>query len=243
MSFSKIPAQHSQDLSWKQECVAQAQTGRLKRSKGLRQVQNQCHRSSILFFCFAIKPFHLHQDLPHGLLGSSIPAICGVPIHTILLLPVFHFWCPQCFPPTYQRWHGRNRHLTRDILWDQEEDRRAGLLRLCSTFSKTSTISPLVSCVQSKGTLGWKPSRPTPVFALYNLDAFAVNTPFSFGKASSTFLNSSFSKACPSSSARSHHTASALPILPSLLRNDPTTLHSLLSLGPVSTIGTVSFLQ
>ena len=73
---------------------------------------------------------------------------------------------------------------------------------------------------------------------------FAVRTLLALEKASSTFFNSSFSKACPSSSARSHHTASAFPILPSLLRNDPTTLHPpLLSLGPVSTIGTVSFLQ
>ena len=46
-----------------------------------------------------------------------------------------------------------------------------GHLPLCSTLSKNSTIPPLVSSVKSKGTLGWKPSHPPPVFALYILDA------------------------------------------------------------------------
>ena len=51
-----------------------------------------------------------------------------------------------------------------------------GHLPLCSTFSRTSTISPLVSFVKSWGTFGWKPSHPTPVFALYDLDTLSNHT-------------------------------------------------------------------
>ena len=56
-------------------------------------------------------------------------------------------------------------------------------MRPFSTFSKNSTISSLVTLVKSKGILGWKLSHPTPVLALYNLDAFSSSHSFSFGGA------------------------------------------------------------
>ena len=67
-----------------------------------------------------------------------------------------------------------------------------GHLPLCSNFSRNSTISPPVSFVASRGTFGWNPSHPTPVFSLYNPDAFSRSQSVSLGKASSNFFNSSF---------------------------------------------------
>ena len=67
-----------------------------------------------------------------------------------------------------------------------------GHLPLCSTFTKNSTTSPLVSFVKSRGTFGWNPSHPTPVFAMYNLDALSKSPSFNLGNASSHSFNSSF---------------------------------------------------
>ena len=64
-------------------------------------------------------------------------------------------------------------------------------LPLYSTFSKNSTIYLLVSFGKSKGTVGWNLSHPTPVFALYNLDAFSKSPSFNLGSASSHSLYSS----------------------------------------------------
>ena len=61
------------------------------------------------------------------------------------------------------------------------------------------------------------------MFSLYNLEALSNSHSFSLGKASSNFSNSSFSKACPPNSARSHHTATAWRTLSFLLHNSPTT--------------------
>ena len=168
-------------------------------------------------------------------MGTSIPANCSVPIHAILLLPLRHVWCSQSFPPTYRRRHQRNRSLTRDILRNQEEHRRAGLLRsfpLCSSFSKNSTIFPLVSCVKSIGTFGWNPSHPTPVFALYNLDAFSNSPSFTLDNASSHSFNSSFLHGLSCTLCISSlHCQMFLTILFFLLHNGPTTSH-LLPLSP-----------
>ena len=46
--------------------------------------------------------------------------------------------------------------------------------------------------MKSRGTFGWNPSQPTPVFALYNLDAFSMSPSFNLGDASSHSFNSSF---------------------------------------------------
>ena len=186
--------------------------------EGLCQVQNQGYRSLILFFCFVTKSFHFHKYFPHRLLSSSVSTIRGVPIHAILLLPRRHFWRS----PSNQRWHERNRALTCNILRNREEHRRTSLLR------PLATISPLVSFVTSKRTFRWKPSHSTPVFALYNLDTLSTSTSSNLGSASSNLFNSSSSKAYPPPSARFRHTASALPILPSLLHSGPAAWHPLL---------------
>ena len=104
-----------------------------------------------------------------------------------------------------------------------------GHLPLCSTFSKNSTISPLVSFVKSKRTFGWNPSHPAPVFAVYNLDTFSKSHSFNPGSASSNLFNTSFSKGCPQKSVCFHHIANALNILPSLLHSGPKVSHPLLS--------------
>ena len=100
----------------------------------LRKVQHQGHSHSILCFCSSIKSLHFHQYFLHCALSSSISTIRGVPINSILLLPLRHFWCSPGFPPTDQRRHKRNWPLTRDVLQNQREHRRAGLLRPFSTL-------------------------------------------------------------------------------------------------------------
>ena len=101
--------------------------------EGLRLVLHQGHRSLVFFLGVFIKSFHFHYNFPPGLLGSSTPAICSIPLLTVLLLPLCHVWRPQCFPPPYQRRHQRNRPLTHDILRNQEEHRCACFLRLLAT--------------------------------------------------------------------------------------------------------------
>ena len=99
----------------------------------LRQVQNQGHGSLFLCFCSSIKSLHFHQDFP------------------ILFAELLHFarqWRPTLRdtsaatspllvlsrPPANQRWHERNRSLTRDILRNQEEHLGTGLLRPFATL-------------------------------------------------------------------------------------------------------------
>ena len=152
-------------------------------------------RRLLHFLAQKVHRFHLQQNCPHRLLGSSISAVCSVLIHTVLLLPLGHFRCSQGFPPTNQRRHKSNRSFTRDILRNQENivmHACCGHFPLCSTFSRNSMISPLVSFGTSRRTLGWKPSHPTPVFALYSLDASSSSPSFRLGSASSNFFNSSF---------------------------------------------------
>ena len=92
---------------------------------------------------------------------SSISPVGGVPLDAILLLPVRHFQCSQGFPPTNQRWHERNRSLTRDSLKHQEEHRRASLLRPFATlFHLLQELYDFPSC--------FFVSHPSPVFALYS---------------------------------------------------------------------------
>ena len=121
----EMTAQHSQDLSW--------ETGMRRPSPDHKEtdtLESLCqHRSLTFFLCFSLKSFHLHQNSPHRSLVSYVSAICSVPIHTILLLPLRHLVCPQSFPPTYQPWHKRDWPLTRNILRNQEEHRYTGLLQ------------------------------------------------------------------------------------------------------------------
>ena len=119
----------------KLKCVAQTQTtGKLTRSKAFARSRTNAtapRSSSFAFFHFS---FHLHQSCPHCSLSSSIPAICTVPIHTVLLLPLCYLRCSEGFPLTYQLRHQRNRPFTRNIFWNQEEHRCACLLRLFATL-------------------------------------------------------------------------------------------------------------
>ena len=102
-------------------------------------------------------------------LSFSISTISSVPFNTVIQLQLRHLRCCQSFLPTSQRWHKRNRSLARDILRIRKNivvQACCGHFPLCSTFSKNSTTSPLVSFVKSRETLEWKPPHPTPVFAL-----------------------------------------------------------------------------
>ena len=96
-----VPAQHSRDLPWEAEVRSSRPTpqGRLTRSKAFSKSQNQGY-CSLIFFSLAqyFNPFisiQVSSDCP---LSSSISAISGVPINTILLLPLRHFWCSQMLP-------------------------------------------------------------------------------------------------------------------------------------------------
>ena len=153
----------------------------------LRQVYDQGHSSLCLCFRSCTKSLHF----PHCTLSSSVSTIGGVPMDAVLLLPLRHLRHSQSFPPTDQRWHQRNWPLTRDVFGNQQEHRGAGLLQPLATLLhllKNSTFSPFFSFVKSKGTFGWKPSHPTPVFALYNLDAFSQVTFFQPRQRFLTFL-------------------------------------------------------
>ena len=214
----------------KLKCVAQAQTTRrLTRS-------NAVVKSSSLIFCFClpVRSFHFHRYFPHCALSSSVTTIRGVPLHAILLLPLCHFWRSQSFPPTNQRWHERNRSLTCNILRYQEKHGRTRLLRpfhtLLHLLQKLHDFSSCFLC-QVQGTFGWNPLHPTPVFALYNFDAFSRSPSFNLGNASSHS-----SMACLAYSVFPRHIDNALPILCSSPHNDLTKSYLLPSSGSVCTL-------
>ena len=141
------------------KCVAQAHTTRrLTRSNAFATSSTRATAPKYSSPAPVFEPLHLHQHFPNCLLSSSISAVNSVSINTILLLPLRHFWCPQGFPPAYQRGHQRNRPLTCNVLLHQEEHRRASLLRPFFTL-----FHLCVSFVKSSGTLGGNPSQPTPV--------------------------------------------------------------------------------
>ena len=84
----------------------------------------------------------------------SVSPVSGVPINAVLLLPL--------------------RHLRR---YSSELRRTSSCMLVAATFhsappsfSKNSTISPLVSFVMSKGPWGGSRHIHNPVLALYNLD-------------------------------------------------------------------------
>ena len=131
-------------------CVAPSSYHKMADSlKCLRKVQHQGHSPSIpsiLCFCY------FHQHFPHCALSSSISTIHGVPIDSILLLLLRHFWCSQAFPATNQRWHECNRLLTRIVPRNQEEHRCAGCVAaICHCgppYPGPRKISHLVSFVK-----------------------------------------------------------------------------------------------
>ena len=167
----------------------------------------------IFFSCSISILLHFHQDLPHCPLSS-------VPVNAVLLL---HFATSGALKASHQRlsvgisaigfslvtFYGIKKNIVVHAC--------CGHFPLCSTFSVNSTISPLVSFVKA-----------TPVFALKNLETFSKTHAYNIGSASSNFLSSLFPNACPPSSARFRHTATALPILSSLLHSGPKALRPLL---------------
>ena len=180
-------AQHSQDLPWEAEVRRPSPDHRKADPlKSLRQVQDQGHSS--LFFCL--------QDFPHCALSSSVTTIRGVPLPAILLLPLCHFWRSQGFPPASQSWHERNRPFTCDILRNQEEHRRAGLLRpffaLHQLLQELHGFSSCLFCQVQGNFRVESVAHPTPVFTLYNLDAFSRSPSFNLGNTSSHSWNYSF---------------------------------------------------
>ena len=133
-----------------------------------------------------------------------------------------------------------NRSLTRDILRDQEEHRRASLLRPFATlFHLLQELYDFSSCFfcHVQGNFRMESVASHSCFCIVQSGCFFFSRShsFSLGKASSNFFNSSFSKVCPPHFAHFRHTASALPILSSLPQNDLTTSR-LLFLSSVSAL-------
>ena len=210
---SKQPHSTRKIILGKLRDVAQAQTtGRLTFARSRTKAQ-----PLILCFCSSSKSLHFHQYFPHCTLSSSMSPVGGVALDAILLLPL-----PGAVNVGMSA-IGLSLVTFLGIKKNIVVQACCGHLPLCSTFSRNSTISLLGSFVKSKGTFGWNPSRPTPVSAVYNPDAFSRSHSFGLGEASSNFFNSSFSKDCPPHFAHFRHTANALPILSSSPRNSLTT--------------------
>ena len=160
-----------------------------------------------------------------GLLST----ICGVPINTVLQLPLCHIWCCQGFPPTYQRGHKRNRPLTCDMLRDS---RRTSLCMLVAAFAPPLHLLQefhdfSLSFLMSNPRVPWSGSCHIRLLLL--LCTFSIpspsHTPLNLGSASSHFLSSSFFQGL-SSTFWSHCQCFAHPS--SLRHNSPTTSHPLL---------------
>ena len=164
--------------------------------ESLRKVQHQGHRTSIFCFCSSFKSLHFHQYFPHCALSSSISPVASVPINAILLLSLRHFWCSQGFPPTTQRRHERNRPLSRNIFRNQEEHRRASLLRPFTTLfhllQELDNFSSRFVCQVQRNCWVESVTSHSCFFALYNLDALSKSPSSNLGNASSHSFNSSF---------------------------------------------------
>ena len=136
--------------------------------------------SNIFFLCSVFGPLHLHQDFPNCSLSSSshsIRYLCAlIAFHQRINVGI------SAIGLSLVTFFGIEKNIVVQA--------RCGHLPPCSTFSKNSTISLLVSFVKSRLNFGWQPSHPTPVFALYNLEAFSKSQYFSLGKASSNFFKS-----------------------------------------------------
>ena len=159
---------------------------------GLSQDQYQGDRSLIFFSCLKITSVHVQHIYPHHTIRSFISSISGTPFNTMFVLPFLHLRRPQSFPPTNHRRHERNWPLTRDIFWNQEEHRCAGLLQPSPTLFHLLQIhhfSPL--CLLSYPAELWGGSRGILLPSLpcksspLSLDHFLST----FGMSSSSFFN------------------------------------------------------
>ena len=134
--------------------------------EGLRQVQDQGQSLLIFFLCFPIHSFH--------------------PIrisHTVC-------WAPPCLPSVASSGALTTSHQRINVGMSaiglslvtffgiKKKYRRACLLRPFSTllhlFQELHCVSSCFLCHIQEDFFGRRPSEPTPVFALYNLDTFPI---------------------------------------------------------------------
>ena len=163
---SKYPHSTRKISLGKLKCIAQSHTtGRLTRS-------NAFARSNT-------NETALNSSSPARYLKLSISnkisqTVC---FNAVLLVPLRHLRCSQSFPPSCLRRHKRNRPRTGAIFRNQK---RTSLSKLAAAtfhfvppFPKTPQFLFLFLSSRPMGFFGWKPSHPSPVFSLYNLEAFS----------------------------------------------------------------------
>ena len=199
---------------------------RLTRSNPFHQVQHLGHCCQIFFTCSICEPLHFHVHFPTSSLCSSISAICSVPINTIHLLPLHHL---RTLRASHQRINvGTSAiDLSLDTFFGIKKNivvhACCGHLPLCSTFTKNSTSSFVVSCAKSRELLGESrhipllslPCTISTLFSLSHFLALAALPPI--------FSAPHFAKSFPPHPAHLRHTASVLPSLSSWPHNGPAT--------------------
>ena len=218
----EVPAQHSQDLP--SEAEVRRPSPHHRKSDPLEGpclVQDQGQGSFLFFLCFAIESFHLQENFPHCLLGSSISPVSSVPINPIPLLPLRHLKCSRAS-------HHRIKIGTSAIG-----------LSLVTFFGRTSLLQPFSSLFHLLRELHDFFSRVFWDFWVDAIDRIPLQFwPYTISKPfpDRTLLHlvrlplissiPHFSKACRPSSARFRHSANALPILSSLFHSEPKSLAS-----------------
>ena len=133
---------------------------------------------------------------PHRALSSSFSPVRRIPANTDCLLPSRDLFRSRPFPPTNRGVHECDGALTRDVLRNQEEHRRARLLRPSPTrfhfldeeFHNFLTLPLDRSCE----TVGSKPSHPAPVAAQWPLAAFSESSLILGNNSSSKLLSFAF---------------------------------------------------
>ena len=204
---SKYPQKHPPDFP----CEAEVRRSGPHHKKtelfqGLRQVQKQ-DQSSLIFFLTAEFPTpfagllhfgHLQRPTQHGTSAATLP------LQVLSELPTSE----------NQRRHERNWSFTRDILRNQEEHRRACLLRTLSTLlyllQKKKTPRLLLSFPLSHSGGPWGGSRHTLLLS----SLCTISTPFPIQTPKHFVISSilRFPTAYPPNFEHPHLTASALPV-------------------------------
>ena len=205
---------HTQDFPGKIE-MRDPHDWKANSLRSFRQIKNHRCRSVISFSCTVIESVHLQQGLPHTACSSSIASIRGIPLNTILLLPFRNLWRSQGFPPTNHHNHKRNGTVVCKILRNQED---CSNLPHCSTLSKNSTTSPLVSSVKTQRNFGIKAIALHSCLCLVTLCGILkllLQKPSAYAPPNSSTLR--FSTVRPSNLVHSYHIANA----PSILFSSP----------------------
>ena len=201
-SGAQSTAQHPHDLRLETEVRRPSPDHQNADSlETLRQLQNQGHRTLIFCLCSSIKSFHFHQA------SQSTRYFCC------------HFSTSGALRASHQRINvgicaiGLSHVTFFGIRKNIVVQTCCGHLPHCSTFSKNSTISPLISFGKSRGSLGWNPSHPT----LSLLCTFLLPFPSRLLSTSAALPHISStphsSRVCLSCSVPPHHIASVLTIL------------------------------